>query len=287
MKRFTKILCCAGLIFSISAGSALAAIPVKQSAYYNTFIFNVNGNIPSITDAALKPFIANSRVYVPIRTLNDLGIATVEWTPQNGSIPAVLSVTPASGGFDQAKFDELTKANADTLAKNNQLQQKVTQLEKDIETLKSENDKLKEEAKKKEETKKAEETSDDYRDEKIQDKVYALERTFNRDRNFSEILINGKYKPVSYQLSYRRDFDIQVVIKDLDDRNDNDKNDIKVLKENSRSLQYVLEDIQRELSKDFKDKRIYFNIYKNDTSSSNKIGNFDIDGRGRLSGNIY
>lgn len=278
MKKISKIFLSLAVTFTLGVGLVYAAPKsVKQDAFYDTFVFIANGQPQQISNIALKPFIANSRVYVPVRTLQDLGIANLEWTPQSGNVSAVLSVSPAQGGGISAeKFDALSQTNSELLAKNNQLTQEVEKLKKDLEIITKENTDLK--ILKKEADEKS--SRDNYKDSKVQDVVYELQRTFNRNRSFNEINVNGKYMQIAYQVTYRRDFDIDMIIKGLT------KEDIDFIKKNDRQFIYLLEDIQSEIEREFKDKKIYFNIYNNDTSSTNKIGNYDINERGRLTGSL-
>ena len=101
MKLFSskkKIAIIGTMLTTMLAGTiAYAATPIKQDAYYDTFKLVVNGTEQFISDTALKPFIANSRVYVPIATLQNLGIANVQWTPAASGQAASLAVSPKGG----------------------------------------------------------------------------------------------------------------------------------------------------------------------------------------------
>lgn len=278
MKRFKKIIIAtiaAGFLFTLGLNQVNAETTVKQKAHYDTFVFYVNGKVPMINDIALKPFIANNRTYVPIRTLSDLGIAKLTWTPGQGGLPATLSVMP-SGDGDEQKISDL-KATNDALAVNN------SNLQKQVNDLTNENAKLKkelEDLKAKKEEKKKDEKGDskyrDPRDKETENLVRDIDRKL-RDRYYSLLDIDRDAYKVDYDVRYRRGFDIEVVIKNMKDEA------LTSLKKDDRRLVRLLEDVSEEIRRDFRDTTIDFAIYNNDLKS--KIGSYtyeiDKDGKSR------
>ena len=106
--KFLKNVALCGLLIGLTSfnSSYAASVPITQQAYYDTFTFKVNSIVQYISDITKKPFIANSRVYVPISTLSDLGIANVQWIPQNAGMPAELRVMPAQAAEDKSAYYE-------------------------------------------------------------------------------------------------------------------------------------------------------------------------------------
>lgn len=144
-----KLAVVAALITTMATGSLVyAASVVKQDAYYDTFRFVVNGNEQMIADAALKPFIANSRVYVPMATLNGLGIANAQWTPASGGAAAVLNVTPKASATDPAQIVALQTQISNLAANVSAKDAELRKLTDENKALKDEVAKLKEELKK-------------------------------------------------------------------------------------------------------------------------------------------
>ncbi len=241
--------------FTLTA-SSYATTPVAQQAYYDTFSFKVNGIVQYISDVTKKPFIANSRVYVPISTLSDLGIASVQWIPSNSGMPAELRITPAQSisedktAYYEQKLNELATQIA-------QKDVKIKELEASVKTLTDENTTLKNNST----------PSSDDRD--VRRQVSDLEYDVNRDRDFNRIDINGKTFDVSYTFSYRRDFDVSVYIKGLSTA---DLDDLKSSSSrSSRNLEYLVTDVSKEILRNstFKNVDIYFNVC--DSSNSNKV----------------
>ena len=252
--------------------SSYAANAVTQQAYYDAFTFRVNGVVPYISDMALKPFTANNRIYIPIATLRDLGIASVEWKDSVNGALGEVSITPVNNdksAYYEQKINELAIQIA-------QKDTKIKELEAKVKNLTDENTDLRKDSRNR--------SSRDYSDREIRNLVSDLEYDTNRDRNLSRVRINNKDFDVSYSFSYRRDFDINVYIKDLS------SSDIEALRaSNSRSideLEYLLKDVSKEILRNntFKNTDIYFRIYDS-TSSSREIANYSYKDD-RLRGNI-
>lgn len=149
LKSKKKLAVVAALITTMATGSLVyAASVVKQDAYYDTFRFLVNGNEQVITDVALKPFIANSRVYVPMATLNGLGIANAQWTPASNGVSAVLNVTPKASATDPAQIVGLQTQISNLAANVSAKDAEIRKLNEENKSLKEELQKLKDEAKK-------------------------------------------------------------------------------------------------------------------------------------------
>lgn len=146
MKLFSskkKIAIVGAMLTTMLAGTiAYAVTPVKQDAYYDTFKLMANGTEQFISDAALKPFIANGRVYVPMATLKNLGLANVDWTPAAAGQSALLTVS-AKGSTATGEValyqQQLAALNVQMQAKDAEL----TTLKADKARLEAEVDKLK------------------------------------------------------------------------------------------------------------------------------------------------
>ena len=264
---FKKAIVSSLLLGLLTAGYSHAATPVAQQAYYDTFSFKVNGLIQYISDITKKPFIANSRVYVPISTLSDLGIAKVEWIPSNGGISAELRVTPATSqvedksSYYEQKLNELATESAQKDSKIKELEDTVKKLTDENATLKKNNNNT---------------TTADSSDREVRKKVSDLEYDLNKDRYFSRISIGKGTFDVNLTFDYgRRSFDVKAYVKGL---NTADLDYIK--NENSRTvyreLERYVENIVYEITKQdgFKNVNIYMVLY----DSSNKdreIANFD------------
>lgn len=264
---FKKAIVSSLLLGLLAAGYSYAATPVAQQAYYDTFSFKVNGLIQYISDITKKPFIANSRVYVPISTLSDLGIAKVEWIPSNGGISAELRITPATSqvedksSYYEQKLNELATESAQKDTKIKELEDTVKKLTDENATLKKNNNNT---------------ITADSSDREVRKKVSDLEYDLNKDRYFSRISIGKGTFDVNLTFDYgRRSFDVKAYVKGL---NTADLDYIK--NENSRTvyreLERYVENIVYEITKQdgFKNVNIYMVLY----DSSNKdreIANFD------------
>lgn len=274
MKIFKQIFTTAILSITVFAGFSASTyaepIPVKQDAYYDTFIFYVNGSMPSINDIALKPFASNNRIYLPIRTLSDLGLVKLKYTPASGGLPATLHVEPAAS----AENTNLTLENNNLRATNTMLQSKIDELEKKVSSLTSENESLKKNSKK---SSSSDGKVRDYRDRETETLVRDLDRLLSRDRDFTEVRIDGKNYNLKYDLSYRRGFRVDVVIERLGDDATR-----YLIDKDYRNLEYILEDIAKEIEDDFWDVDIDFVVYRDTIDSKNELGSYiyEIDDEG-------
>lgn len=271
---FKKAIASSLLLGLLTVSSSHAAAPVAQQAYYDTFSFKVNGVIQYISDITKKPFIANSRVYVPISTLSDLGIAKVEWIPSNGGINAELRVTPASSQVEDKSTYYEQKLN-EMATESAQKDTKIKELEESVKKLTDENATLKKKG-----------TTADSSDRDVRKKVSDLEYELNKDRYFNRINIGKGTFDVNLVFDYgRKSFDVKAYVKGL---NTADLDYIK--NENSRSVnrefERYVENIAYEITKQdgFKNVDVYIVLY----DSSNKdreIANYDYKD-GRLRGSI-
>ncbi len=271
---FKKAIASSLLLGLLTVSSSHAAAPVAQQAYYDTFSFKVNGVIQYISDITKKPFIANSRVYVPISTLSDLGIAKVEWIPSNGGINAELRVTPASSQLEDKSTYYEQKLN-EMATESAQKDTKIKELEESVKKLTDENATLKKNG-----------TTADSSDRDVRKRVSDLEYELNKDRYFNRINIGKGTFDVNLVFDYgRKSFDVKAYVKGL---NTADLDYIK--NENSRSVnrefERYVENIAYEITKQdgFKNVDVYIVLY----DSSNKdreIANYDYKD-GRLRGSI-
>lgn len=271
---FKKAIVSSMLLGLLTVSSSYAAAPVAQQAYYDTFSFKVNGAIQYISDITKKPFIANSRVYVPISTLSDLGIAKVEWIPSNGGINAELRVTPATSQVEdkstyyEQKLNELATESA-------QKDSKIKELEESVKKLTDENATLKKNG-----------TTADSSDRDVRKKVSDLEYDMNKDRFFSRINIGKGSFDVNLTFDYgRRSFDVKAYVKGLNTA------DLDYIKNESsrtvlRELERYAEDVAYEITKQdgFKNVDVYIVMYDS-SNRDREIANFDYKG-GKIRGSI-
>lgn len=271
---FKKAIVSSMLLGLLTVSSSYAAAPVAQQAYYDTFSFKVNGAIQYISDITKKPFIANSRVYVPISTLSDLGIAKVEWIPSNGGINAELRVTPATSQVEdkstyyEQKLNELATESA-------QKDTKIKELEESVKKLTDENATLKKNG-----------TTADSSDRDVRKKVSDLEYDMNKDRFFSRINIGKGSFDVNLTFDYgRRSFDVKAYVKGLNTA------DLDYIKNESsrtvlRELERYAEDVAYEITKQdgFKNVDVYLVMYDS-SNRDREIANFDYKG-GKIRGSI-
>ena len=271
---FKKAIVSSMLLGLLTVSSSYAAAPVAQQTYYDTFSFKVNGAIQYISDITKKPFIANSRVYVPISTLSDLGIAKVEWIPSNGGINAELRVTPATSQVEdkstyyEQKLNELATESA-------QKDSKIKELEESVKKLTDENATLKKNG-----------TTADSSDRDVRKKVSDLEYDMNKDRFFSRISIGKGSFDVNLTFDYgRRSFDVKAYVKGLNTA------DLDYIKNESsrtvlRELERYAEDVAYEITKQdgFKNVDVYLVMYDS-SNRDREIANFDYKG-GKIRGSI-
>ena len=271
---FKKAIASSLLLGFLTVSSSHAAAPVAQQAYYDTFSFKVNGAIQYISDITKKPFIANSRVYVPISTLSDLGIAKVEWIPSNGGINSELRVTPATSQVEDKSTYYEQKLN-EMATESAQKDTKIKELEESVKKLTDENATLKKNG-----------TTADSSDRDVRKKVSDLEYDMNKDRYFNRINIGKGTFDVNLTFDYgRRSFDVKVYVKGL---NTSDLDYIK--NENSRSVnrefERYVENIAYEITKQdgFKNVDVYIVMYDS-SNRDREIASYDYKG-GRLRGSI-
>ncbi|WP_313568896.1 hypothetical protein [Acetoanaerobium noterae] len=267
MKLFSskkKIAIIGTMLTTMLAGTiAYAATPIKQDAYYDTFKLVVNGTEQFISDTALKPFIANSRVYVPIATLQNLGIANVQWTPAASGQAASLAVSPKGG----TASGEVALYQQQLAALNTQLQAKdseITTLKADKARLEAEVDKLKQSSS----------TSGDISSKDLT----ALEDTLNDDRDFNRYSGPTGVGTLYFDFEvdeYRGDIEIDMYI---DSKLDSTA--LNALKDDYRDFDDFIEEIAEEAVRTFKNSDITINVY-NGTARSNpsSIVEYEYDGR--------
>ncbi|WP_352406610.1 hypothetical protein [Acetoanaerobium noterae] len=269
MKLFSskkKIAIIGTMLTTMLAGTiAYAATPIKQDAYYDTFKLVVNGTEQFISDTALKPFIANSRVYVPIATLQNLGIANVQWTPAASGQAASLSVAP-KGGVDSAQLTALQQQVA-------VLSSQVATKDTEIATLKADKARLEAEVDK---LKQGSTSSSDITSKDLQ----TLEDTLNDGRSYNRYSggtgVGNLYFTFEVD-EYRGDIEIDIYPED-----EITSSMLTALKD-TREAGYFddfIEDIAVEATKKFKNSDIIINLY--DDKSRNRpslIHEFEYDGR--------
>ena len=267
MKLFSskkKIAIIGTMLTTMLAGTiAYAAAPLKQDAYYDTFKLVVNGSEQFISDTALKPFIANSRVYVPIATLQNLGIANVQWTPAASGQAASLAVSPKGG----TASGEVALYQQQLAALNTQLQSKdseITTLKADKARLEAEIDKLKQSSS----------TSGDISSKDLT----ALEDSLNDDRDFNRYSGPTGVGTLYFDFEvdeYRGDIEIDMYI---DSKLDSTA--LNALKDDYRDFDDFVEEIAEEAVRTFKNSDITINVY-NGTARSNpsSIVEYEYDGR--------
>ncbi len=267
MKLFSskkKIAIIGTMLTTMLAGTiAYAATPIKQDAYYDTFKLVVNGTEQFISDTALKPFIANSRVYVPIATLQNLGIANVQWTPAATGQAASLAVSPKGG----TASGEVALYQQQLAALNTQLQSKdseITTLKADKARLEAEIDKLKQSSS----------TSGDISSKDLT----ALEDSLNDDRDFNRYSGPTGVGTLYFDFEvdeYRGDIEIDMYI---DSKLDSTA--LNALKDDYRDFDDFIEEIAEEAVRTFKNSDITIKVY-NGTARSNpsSIVEYEYDGR--------
>ncbi len=267
MKLFSskkKLAIIGTMLTTMLAGTiAYAATPIKQDAYYDTFKLVVNGTEQFISDTALKPFIANSRVYVPIATLQNLGIANVQWTPAASGQAASLAVSPKGG----TASGEVALYQQQLAALNTQLQAKdseITTLKADKARLEAEVDKLKQNSS----------TSGDISSKDLT----ALEDSLNDDRDFNRYSGPTGVGTLYFDFEvdeYRGDIEIDMYI---DSKLDSTA--LNALKDDYRDFDDFVEEIAEEAVRTFKNSDITIKVY-NGTARSNpsSIVEYEYDGR--------
>ena len=271
MKLFSskkKIAIVGAMLTTMLAGTiAYAVTPVKQDAYYDTFKLMANGTEQFISDAALKPFIANGRVYVPMATLKNLGLANVAWTPAATGQSAMLTVS-AQGTAD---VNQLTALQQQLAVLTTQLATKdseITTLKADKSRLEAEVDKLKSSS-----------SSSSNGDLSTKD-LQTLEDLLNDDRDFEEFYVDSTIRDIgfTYEVSeYRGDVEINMY-PDVEITS----SILTVLKTDSvsRAFDSLIEDIADEAERKFRDADVVINLYDDrERNRPSEIHSFDYDGR--------
>ncbi|MDO4721616.1 MAG: hypothetical protein Q4A78_13195 [Peptostreptococcaceae bacterium] len=297
MKLFSskkKLAVTATLIATLAAGSfAYAATAVKQDAYYGTFRFLVNGNEQMISDPALRPFIANNRVYVPIGTLNNLGIANAQWTGASGGAQAVLNVTPKGSSVDPAQITGLQTQISNLTATVSAKDAEILKVNNELKTITEENKKLKEELEKLKSSSSSS-SSTTLTDAKVRNLNDSYRHNLYRrylDLRYQDKISNDTYKQERIDLefdaqasAYRDQLDIEVTAR----RFDQDKWN-KYLAYNNRDERDLARFIEDEVIKpatsefkDIRDLRINIVVYNGDRRNGTRIATGTYD-RGRLS----
>lgn len=284
-----KLAVVAALITTMATGSFVyAASVIKQDAYYDTFRFVVNGNEQMITDAALKPFIANSRVYVPMATLNGLGIANAQWTPASGGAAAVLNVTPKASATDPAQIVALQTQISNLAASVSAKDAELRKLTDENKALKEEIQKLKEEAKKASETSssskisetKLKDLNDSYRRNLYS--TYFDARYTKKDKNDTTVEESIRIEFDAKATAYRDQLDVEVTsVRRIDWEKWDEYTKSKTFSESEmrRFLdRNIVEPAIREF-RDIRDLRINVTVYDNDRRNGRRIvtGTYDRD----------
>lgn len=277
MKKKLSILLSGALLFGTLAMPIYGAVAksVNLQAYYDTFKLNINGENKYISSTDKKPFIANSRIYVPLTTLNDYGIADVEWSPEFKQVIVKTKVKKMDDDKkdyyeQQINYMQSKAVTAENLKK---------ELEKTNKTLLDENTNLKNEVKdlKEKLEKKNDRWSYDYsrdrygrydRDRRV--RLSDVEYDLNRISRINSIRLADK----EYEIKYRvkdadsREFNIYADIRNLDD------NAYEYIKNNERIFRDLCDDVRYETSRyqGYEDAGVYLTLY--DTTKDRTIGTF-------------
>lgn len=274
MKLFSskkKIAIIGAMVTTMLAGSiAYAASAVKQDAYYDTFKFIVNGTEQYISDIALKPFIANNRVYVPISTLNNLGIANAQWVPAQLGQGASLVVTQKPA----AQTGELALYQQQIAALNTNLQTKDTE----IATLKSDKIKLEAEIERlKKEASTSGNTGSSGTTISTRD-LDALASFYNDSRSYNRY--NGPQDVGVMDIDFEVDENRGYINIDMYIYNKLDSNQISQLRNDYRYFDAYIEDIAKQSVAKFKNHDVVITLYNGHSRSNpSRIAEFEYDGR--------
>lgn len=268
MNSKKRIAVIATVITSLAAGSiAYAATTVKLDAYYDTFKMKVSGTEQFISAREQKPFIADSRIYIPLATLNQLGVVDATWDAASASV----NIVPKGGASNSG---EIALYQQQIAAFTTQLQQKNTETDKlkaEIATLKAQVDKLEKENK----SSSSSSSSSDVRD--FEDDLLD-DRSFNRYSGPTGV---GSLD-IDYQVDERRgDIEISMYIEDTLDATALDK-----LRDDDRNFDRFVEDLADEAQSQFKDAEIIITVYNGGVRSNPKeIADYTYY-NGRLRGSI-
>lgn len=271
MKLFSskkKIAIIGTMLTTMLAGTiAYAATPIKQDAYYDTFKLFTNGSEQFISDTALKPFIANGRVYVPIATLQNLGIANVQWSPAATGQSATLTVSP-KGGMDTSQVAVYQQQIAALTAS-------ITTKDNEIKTLKAEKESLEAQVDKYKSSSSSSSSSISTKS------LQTLEDDLNDTRSLNKY-VGGSNTIGTLNFTYEVDEyrgDIEI---DMYPDTEITSSMLSALKE-SREAGYFddfIEDISIEASKQFKNSDIIIKLYKDRSRNRPSVlHEFEYDGR--------
>ena len=267
-KSKKKIAIIGTMLTTMLAGTiAYAATPIKQDAYYDTFKLFTNGSEQFISDTALKPFIANGRVYVPIATLQNLGIANVQWSPAATGQSATLTVSP-KGGMDTSQVAVYQQQIAALTAS-------ITTKDNEIKTLKAEKESLEAQVDKYKNSSSSSSSSISTKS------LQALEDDLNDTRSLNKY-VGGSNTIGTLNFTYEVDEyrgDIEI---DMYPDTEITSTMLTALK-TSREAGYFddfIEDIAIEASKQFKNSDITINVYKDKMRNRPSVlHEFEYDGR--------
>ncbi len=292
MKLFSskkKLAVIGAVLTAMFAGTIVyAATPIKQDAYYDTFKLVANGNEQFISDIALKPFIANSRVYVPIATLQNLGIANVQWSPAQAGQAATLSVSQKSS-VDQSQISAFQQQIATLTTNLNNKEIEYQKILKENSDLKAEIAKLKSTSSSSSSSSSGSSTT--LSSSKVKDLGdYYYNRLYrNSFRQSYKDGDNTKSFDVSFDAkvsTYRDELDIELIA----DRNFSQTAwDLSVRKDSYDFERYIQREVIDEAVsqfKDVKDLRINITVYSAEKRSGTKLATGTYD-RGRLSLSIH
>ncbi len=240
MNSKKRIAVIATVVTTLAAGSiAYAATTVKLDAYYDTFKMKVSGTEQFISAREQKPFIADSRIYIPLATLNQLGVVDATWDAATASV----NILPKAGAGNSG---EIALYQQQIAAFTTQLQQKNTE----VTTLKAENATLKAQVDKLEKENNSSSSSTDARDF---EEMLIDDRDYNRYSGPSGV---GTLD-MDYEVDeYRGDIEIKMYIEDT-----LDSAALANLRDDYRDFDRFVEDLADEAQTEFKDAEITITVY--------------------------
>lgn len=259
MNSKKRIAVIAAVVTSLAAGSiAYAATTVKLDAYYDTFKMKVSGTEQFISAREQKPFIADSRIYIPLATLNQLGVVDATWDAASASV----NIVPKGGASNSG---EIALYQQQIAAFTTQLQQKNTEVDK----LKAENENLKAQVDKLEDEVDSSTSTTDVRDF---EEMLLDDRDYNRYSGPTEV--GTLY--FDYEVDeYRGDIEINMYIED-----ELNADELEALRDDFRNFDYLIEDIAMDAEDEFPDAEIIITVYNGDIRSNpDDIEEYTFDGR--------
>ena len=244
MNSKKRIAVIATVITSLAAGSiAYAATTVKLDAYYDTFKMKVSGTEQFISAREQKPFIADSRIYIPLATLNQLGVVEATWDAATASV----NIVPKGGASNSG---EVALYQQQIAAFTTQLQQKNSEAEK----LKTENASLKAQVEKLE---------DELDDKGSTSDVSDLEELYVDDRDFNRYVGGTGVGTIYFDYivdEYRGDIEINMYIED-----ELTSAQITALRADYRNFDDLIEDIAMEAEDAFPDADITITVFNGES----------------------